>query len=255
MDAATGPVVDGWSLDLASQPARNRFGQFWWASADGRAPDVLWVRRAQMFLEAARVVHQRAPGFEATWFAAADANTSFGYPWVETPRMLATMGVPSLQALEPRRLEGVARAQRDLARDPRDTVFWGRPYVSQLNGELVLSHGAMVVVDGRYKGEVSLDFRLDALQRIAQGWQAGPTRVWVTDRELHVLADATQIQQVLMNLCTNGWHALQGSSGHIEIGLEAGLFRYLTQPIKVDEFMETLNIALEQNSGAATESV
>jgi len=196
MDAATGPVVDGWSLDLASQPARNRFGQFWWASADGRAPDVLWVRRAQMFLEAARVVHQRAPGFEATWFAAADANTSFGYPWVETPRMLATMGVPSLQALEPRRLEGVARAQRDLARDPRDTVFWGRPYVSQLNGELVLSHGAMVVVDGRYKGEVSLDFRLDALQRIAQGWQAGPTRVWVTDRELHVLADATQPLQV-----------------------------------------------------------
>ena len=43
--------------------------------------------------------------------------------------------------------------------------------------------------------------------------------------------------------------------GAIEIGLEAGLFRYLTQPIKVDEFMETLNIALEQNSGAATESV
>jgi len=41
------------------------------------------------------------------------------------------------------------------------------------------------------------------------------------DGPLHVLADATQIQQVLMNLCTNGWHALQGSSGRIEIGLEA----------------------------------
>ncbi|MES2958200.1 MAG: ATP-binding protein [Pseudomonadota bacterium] len=37
---------------------------------------------------------------------------------------------------------------------------------------------------------------------------------------LHVLADATQIQQVLMNLCTNAWHALQGEVGRIELGLE-----------------------------------
>jgi PAS domain S-box-containing protein len=36
---------------------------------------------------------------------------------------------------------------------------------------------------------------------------------------LHVLADATQIQQVLMNLCTNAWHALHGESGRIEVGL------------------------------------
>ena len=37
---------------------------------------------------------------------------------------------------------------------------------------------------------------------------------------LHVAADAAQMQQVLMNLCTNAWHALQGSSGHIVVGLE-----------------------------------
>jgi signal transduction histidine kinase/ActR/RegA family two-component response regulator len=36
---------------------------------------------------------------------------------------------------------------------------------------------------------------------------------------VHVLADATRLQQVLMNLCTNAWHALGGGSGHIEIGL------------------------------------
>jgi len=37
---------------------------------------------------------------------------------------------------------------------------------------------------------------------------------------LHVEADATQIQQVLMNLCTNAWHALQDRPGQIRIGLE-----------------------------------
>jgi len=31
----------------------------------------------------------------------------------------------------------------------------------------------------------------------------------------------------------------------IEKGLAAGFFRYLTKPIKVDEFMDTLNVALE----------
>jgi CheY-like chemotaxis protein/two-component sensor histidine kinase len=38
----------------------------------------------------------------------------------------------------------------------------------------------------------------------------------------------------------------------IERGLEAGFFRYLTKPIKVDEFMHTLDVALEfaENEGA-----
>jgi CheY-like chemotaxis protein len=31
----------------------------------------------------------------------------------------------------------------------------------------------------------------------------------------------------------------------IRKGLEAGFFRYLTKPIKVDEFMDTLRVALE----------
>ena len=31
----------------------------------------------------------------------------------------------------------------------------------------------------------------------------------------------------------------------IEKGLLAGFFRYLTKPIKVDEFMDTLDVALE----------
>jgi PAS domain S-box-containing protein len=36
-----------------------------------------------------------------------------------------------------------------------------------------------------------------------------------------VQADANQLQQVLVNLCTNAWHALDGQSGHITIGLES----------------------------------
>jgi CheY-like chemotaxis protein len=31
----------------------------------------------------------------------------------------------------------------------------------------------------------------------------------------------------------------------IEKGLEAGFFRYLTKPIKIDEFMQALDLALE----------
>ncbi|HEY9066012.1 MAG TPA: response regulator [Burkholderiaceae bacterium] len=41
------------------------------------------------------------------------------------------------------------------------------------------------------------------------------------DAPLHVHADATQIQQVLMNLCTNAWHALVEGTGRICIGLDS----------------------------------
>ncbi|MEO5770516.1 MAG: PAS domain S-box protein, partial [Burkholderiaceae bacterium] len=36
---------------------------------------------------------------------------------------------------------------------------------------------------------------------------------------LYVNADGTQVEQVLMNLCTNAWHALQGNTGRIVVGL------------------------------------
>ncbi len=39
------------------------------------------------------------------------------------------------------------------------------------------------------------------------------------DQEVPVRADATQVQQVLMNLATNAWHALPASGGRIEIGI------------------------------------
>ena len=44
--------------------------------------------------------------------------------------------------------------------------------------------------------------------------------VVLTDTPLHVQADSTQVQQVLMNLCTNAWHALEDGHGRIALGLE-----------------------------------
>jgi PAS domain S-box-containing protein len=40
----------------------------------------------------------------------------------------------------------------------------------------------------------------------------------MADEALWIQADATQIQQVLMNLCTNAWHALPEGRGHIQLG-------------------------------------
>ena len=45
----------------------------------------------------------------------------------------------------------------------------------------------------------------------------------LADGPLHVLADATQVQQVLVNLCTNAWHAMQGHSGNVVVGLEPAM--------------------------------
>jgi PAS domain S-box-containing protein len=52
-----------------------------------------------------------------------------------------------------------------------------------------------------------------------------PTRVQITARlpaePVRVRVDATSFMQVLLNLCTNAWQAMQGSTGHIEIVLDA----------------------------------
>ena len=44
-------------------------------------------------------------------------------------------------------------------------------------------------------------------------------RVNLPAEAIHVRADATQIQQIVMNLCTNAWHALPAGRGRIEVGL------------------------------------
>ena len=43
----------------------------------------------------------------------------------------------------------------------------------------------------------------------------------LSDEPVHVKADTTQVQQVLMNLCMNAWHALPNGAGDIRIGLDA----------------------------------
>ena len=42
----------------------------------------------------------------------------------------------------------------------------------------------------------------------------------LSDVPVHVKADTTQLQQVLMNLCANAWHALPNGVGDIRIGLD-----------------------------------
>jgi len=45
-------------------------------------------------------------------------------------------------------------------------------------------------------------------------------RTSLPDRPLRVMGDATQLQQVVLNLGTNAWQALEGGAGSIEFGLK-----------------------------------
>jgi signal transduction histidine kinase len=54
----------------------------------------------------------------------------------------------------------------------------------------------------------------------------------LTEAPLYVRADATQLQQVLMNLCTNAWHALDDKPGQIVIGLAAATIDAMDAPAR-----------------------
>jgi len=193
--AVSNDGLDGLSLDDATPAERAAWGQVWWAEPGVPRPSEDWVRRAAVFASLARAVHGRAPGFENSWFAAMDVNTSFGYPWVATPQIRETMGVPSLSAIAPIRVEAAARSRQRTAAESSGGAAsapgrWGPPYVSQINGHLVVSHLAPVVVRGAIVGEVSLDVRIDELQRRAVLWGEPEVRDWIVDAQRRVLADS-----------------------------------------------------------------
>ena len=61
---------------------------------------------------------------------------------------------------------------------------------------------------------------LECLALLRSTLPAGVTLdTMLSDEPLFVMADATQIEQVLMNLCTNAWHSLGGKPGRIAITL------------------------------------
>jgi PAS domain S-box-containing protein len=191
---------DGWTLDDATDADRARYGQVWWAAPDGSPPSDAWLRRAALFVGQARIAHQRAPGFEATWFAGTDTNTSFGYPHLPTGRIVQALGTEGMTGIAPLRVQATASSQVWMQRMAPATTWWGAPDISQLHGQLVVSHGAMVIVDGAYVGEVSVDFRLDALQQRVAGWaMADGARHWIVngasrggDGTPEVMADSSQ---------------------------------------------------------------
>ncbi len=59
--------------------------------------------------------------------------------------------------------------------------------------------------------------------------------VALASQPMHARIDATQIQQVLMNLCTNAWHAMQSTPGTLRVTLE---------PVQLDRTQEGAGLPL-----------
>lgn len=182
--------IDGWTLDQAGDTARRRYGQIWWGSAQGEPPPDIWLNRAAQFQAVARVVLERAPGFEGSAFVSTETNMSWSYPWVDTPGMLRAGEYQDLRALDQERERSFAKHKARFAERPQGYSHWGKVYPSQLHGNLVISYAQAVISGARFLGEVSVDFRLDVLQAAVNRWQDGSSRIWVVDGSKRVLADS-----------------------------------------------------------------
>ena len=77
----------------------------------------------------------------------------------------------------------------------------GQPQQLQRQPLRPLVEEAMVFLRGMLPSSAQLDAKL-------------------ADEPIVALVDGTQIEQVLINLCTNAWHSLQGSSGRIVVELD-----------------------------------
>ena len=97
------------------------------------------------------------------------------------------------------RLEQVSRASRRARDLVRQILAFSRKQPQELKRQPLVEE-AIELVRGTLLSVVHLDVAL-------------------TDEPMWVLADATQVAQVLMNLCTNAWHALGGSTGQVSVQL------------------------------------
>jgi hypothetical protein len=112
---------DGWTLDAATPAQQERYGQLWWGSSQGEPPSDLWLNRFALLQRSARVVQERTPGFEGSYFVSVERNVSWSYPWTSTPQMLQAMGVDSLAALDALRVasfDGGAQRLTSVDRHP-----------------------------------------------------------------------------------------------------------------------------------------
>jgi len=108
-------------------------------------------------------------------------------------------GHPALVSLEQIALAGT-RA-RDLV---KQILAFGRPQTDRRVNQVLqpLVEECVALLRSTVPASVRLETRLSAAP-------------------VHAEVDATQLQQVLMNLGTNAWHALEERDGHIVVGLEA----------------------------------
>ena len=183
---------DGYTLDGATEPLRARYGQLLWYAPDGSAPAADQLRRAQAFLEHARPAHARAAGFTASWWLPTGTAMSVGYPWFDSATSLRSLNEHALISLAAYRARGDDERRGLAEREPKRDSYWSPPYFDDASGMLTVSHAGLVRVDGQYRGEVMLDFRLDDLQTLLAGWRELPGRQWIIDERQRVLADSAQ---------------------------------------------------------------
>nr|WP_316641122.1 ATP-binding protein [uncultured Roseateles sp.] len=187
---------DGWTLDAADAATRERLGQLLWYQPDGSAPDAQLLKLAQSFVEQARVVHARSPGFVASWLLPADAAMSVAYPWFPSATAIGSMGETTLYGLAPYRRSGSQERREWALKHPDVASFWSPPYFDDASALMTVSHLAPVVVGGEFRGEILLDFRLSALQALVERWSGEQApeqgRFWIVDGEGRILADSAR---------------------------------------------------------------
>ena len=119
--------------------------------------------------------------------------------------------------------------------------------IEPLNDADVLADRVAEDIDDHFAARVALERREFALDEVLDAHVLQPDGVDHASRSLHNARSGV------------ARHRLQRDAAHIPVialsanamprdiakGLKAGFFRYLTKPIKVKEFMDTLNAALE----------
>ncbi len=204
---------DGYALDTVPPDKRDRVGQLLWISddplIDSRYDKLL--DQALDFFALARLTHEVTPYFQWSYTFSASKRFMNLYPWADSHDLVEKRGFDSM-------IKGV-RSYFDYEiytagtpeHNPGHNPYWTAPYLDAGGAGAMVSHGAPMYLNGQFQGIVGTDLRLATMTQFVGGLPRQVGRIWVLDRNNHLLADS------------------QGASGDALLSLKDVLPRKITE--------------------------
>ncbi|MCG7984629.1 hypothetical protein A3194_12745 [Candidatus Thiodiazotropha endoloripes] len=187
-------ITEGYTMDEVPENLRHNIGQLvWYGNTDPRQAHIgeVVLDQALEFFSLARLTHDVTPYFEWSYYFSADSHIVAVYPWFSADDILSAgpHDYPSLSAAFSDWFSYEIYTAGTPEKNPQRKPYWTAPYIDAGGAGAMVSHGAPVYVDDRFRGIVGTDLKLTSLEQFLSSLPTDVGRLLILDDKKMLLAD------------------------------------------------------------------